>query len=178
MRIILNRNRINSVSTPILKKFKAHFGTDYAAKYGTPIMSTGDGIVIKAQYNRYNGNYVKIRHNSIYTTQYLHMSRFAKGIKPGVKVKQGQIIGYVGSTGLATGPHVCYRFWKNSKQVNSLKEKFPSSHPVKKGNLSKFTAIKNQFIQEIDNIKFPQVSNNKQLSQSNVSGKNEELGKG
>ena len=140
---------------PILKKFKAHFGTDYAAKYGTPIMSTGDGIVIKAKYNKYNGNYVKIRHNSIYTTQYLHMSRFAKGIKLGVKVKQGQIIGYVGSTGLATGPHVCYRFWKNSKQVNSLKEKFPSSHPVKKGNILKFTAVKNQFIQELDNIKFP-----------------------
>ena len=123
---------------PILKKYKAHFGIDYAAKTGTPIMSTGDGIVVRTGYDSNNGRYVKIKHNGIYTTQYLHMSRIARGIKPRVKVKQGDIIGYVGSTGLATGPHVCYRFWKNGRQVNPLKEDIPSIEPVDKEDLQNF----------------------------------------
>ncbi len=123
---------------PILKKYKAHFGIDYAAKTGTPIMSTGDGIVVKTGYDSKNGRYVKIKHNGIYTTQYLHMSKIARGIKPRVKVKQGDIIGYVGSTGLATGPHLCYRFWKNGRQVNPFKEDIPSVEPVKKENLQEF----------------------------------------
>lgn len=104
---------------PVQKRYKAHLGTDYAAPTGTPIMTVGDGVVTHAQYSKYNGNYVKIRHNSTYTTQYLHMSKIGKGIRPGTRVRQGQTIGYVGSTGLATGPHVCYRFWKNGKQVLS-----------------------------------------------------------
>ena len=123
---------------PVQKRWKAHLGTDYAAPRGTPIMCTGDGKVIEARYKRFNGNYVKIRHNSVYMTQYLHMSKIAKGIVPGKFVKQGDIIGYVGSTGLATGPHVCYRFWKNGSQVNHLKEDFPPSEPVKKENLEAF----------------------------------------
>ena len=123
---------------PILKKYKAHFGIDYAAKTGTPIMSTGDGVVVRSGYDSKNGKYVKIKHNGIYTTQYLHMSRIARKIKPQVKVKQGDIIGYVGSTGLATGPHLCYRFWKNGRQVNPFKEDIPSVEPVKKENLQQF----------------------------------------
>jgi murein DD-endopeptidase MepM/ murein hydrolase activator NlpD len=115
---------------PVQKRWKSHLGTDYAAPKGTPIWSTADGYVIAAAYTRGNGNYVKVKHNNTYTTQYLHMTGFAKGIKKGVKVNQGQIIGYVGSTGLATGPHVCYRFWKNGKQVNHRAEKFPASTPM------------------------------------------------
>ena len=120
------------------EKYKAHFGIDYAAKTGTPIISTGDGVVVKTGYDSKNGRYVKIKHNGIYTTQYLHMSRIARGIKPRVKVEQGDIIGYVGSTGLATGPHLCYRFWKNGRQINPLKEDIPSIEPVKKENLQQF----------------------------------------
>lgn len=116
---------------PVLKRMKAHLGTDYAAPHGTPIMSTADGEVIKAGYTRGNGNYVKVKHNSTYTTQYLHMSKFAKGIKKGRVVKQGDVIGYVGSTGLATGPHVCYRFWKNGKQVDPLRQDLPEAEPIK-----------------------------------------------
>ena len=112
---------------PVQKRYKAHLGTDYAAPTGTPVRATADGVVTEARYSKYNGRYVKIRHNSTYTTQYLHFSKIAKGIKSGVKVKQGDIIGYVGSTGLATGPHLCYRFWKNGKQVDALRVKLPTS---------------------------------------------------
>lgn len=115
---------------PVQKRWKAHLGTDYAAPHGTPIMATGDGVVIAASYTSGNGNYVKIHHNDTYETQYLHMSGFAPGIKKGVHVKQGDIIGYVGSTGLATGPHVCYRFWKNGQQIDHRAEKFPESVPM------------------------------------------------
>lgn len=123
---------------PVQKRWKAHLGTDYAAPSGTPILTTGDGKVIEAGYKKYNGNYVKIRHNSTYMTQYLHMSKIKEGIKSGTYVKQGDVIGYVGSTGLATGPHVCYRFWKHGSQVNHLKEEFPPSEPVRKENLEKY----------------------------------------
>ena len=115
---------------PIQKRWKAHLGTDYAASKGTPIVSTANGTVIAASYNSGNGNYVKVKHNETYTTQYLHMTGFAGGIRKGVYVEQGQTIGYVGSTGLATGPHVCYRFWKNGKQIDHRAEKFPSSIPM------------------------------------------------
>ncbi|MBD3639105.1 MAG: peptidoglycan DD-metalloendopeptidase family protein [Crocinitomicaceae bacterium] len=115
---------------PVQKRWKAHLGTDYAAPHGTPILATADGTVIKASYSGGNGNYVKIYHNDVYSTQYLHMSGFGAGIRKGVRVKQGQVIGYVGSTGLATGPHVCYRFWKNGKQVDHRAEKFPPSLPM------------------------------------------------
>jgi murein DD-endopeptidase MepM/ murein hydrolase activator NlpD len=115
---------------PVLKRVKPHLGTDYAAPHGTPIMATADGEVIAAAYTRGNGNYVKIRHNSTYTTQYLHMSRFAKGISKGTRVRQGDLIGYVGSTGLATGPHVCYRFWVNGQQVDPLKQDLPEAEPI------------------------------------------------
>lgn len=108
---------------PVLMEVRPHLGTDFAAPHGTPILATADGVVEIAARTINNGNFVKIKHDKVYETQYLHMCRFEKGIKKGVRVRQGQIIGYVGSTGLATGPHVCYRFWKNGKQVDPLKEK-------------------------------------------------------
>ena len=129
---------------PVQKRWKAHLGTDYAAPRGTPIQATGDGVVSEARYKKYNGNYVKIRHNSTYSTQYLHMSKIASGIRPGTRVKQGQTIGFVGSTGLATGPHVCYRFWKNGAQVDPYKQKIPASKPVKEENLSSFKEEMNE----------------------------------
>ncbi len=115
---------------PIHGDRRPHLGTDYAAPHGTPIIAVGDGIVTRAGYTSGNGNYVRIRHNSVYETQYLHMSRFASGIRPGASVRQGEVIGYVGSTGLATGPHVCFRFWKNGRQVDHLRLEFPSGDPV------------------------------------------------
>lgn len=142
---------------PVQKRWKAHLGTDYAAPTGTPIMSTGDGVVIEAQFKRYNGNYVKIRHNSTYTTQYLHMSKIAKGIRPGVHVRQGQTIGYVGSTGLATGPHVCYRFWKHGAQVNHRAEKLPPSKPVEKENQPAYYEFIKPLKAKLDSIGTPSI---------------------
>lgn len=113
---------------PVLKRYKAHLGTDYAAPSGTPIVAVGDGTVIKSSYTSGNGKYVKIRHNGTYETQYLHMSK--RAVKVGEYVTQGQVIGYVGSTGLATGPHVCFRFWKNGKQIDHFSEEFPPSDPI------------------------------------------------
>ena len=137
---------------PVLKRYKPHLGTDYAAPRGTPILAVGDGIIIEAGYKRNNGNYVKIKHNSVYTTQYLHMSKIAGGMKRGKFVKQGEVIGYVGSTGLATGPHVCFRFWKNGKQVDHRKEEFPSSHPVDKNRLEEYRQSMLQLKTMIDAI--------------------------
>jgi murein DD-endopeptidase MepM/ murein hydrolase activator NlpD len=135
---------------PVLKKYKAHFGIDYAARTGTPIMSTGDGVVQKAGYDKNNGKYVKIRHNGVYSTQYLHMSKFAPGIKRGRNVRQGEVIGYVGSSGLATGPHLCYRFWKNGRQVNPSKEDIPSVEPVGTEYLDRFTRQQANLKQQLD----------------------------
>lgn len=140
---------------PILKRFRPHLGIDYAAPTGTPIHSVGDGVVIEASYSHGNGRFVKIRHNSVYSTQYLHMSRIAKGISSGVSVKQGEIIGYVGSTGLATGSHLCFRLWKNGFQVNPLKEKIPPSHPVKEENLKAFNKKKESLLKELKEIQLP-----------------------
>jgi len=122
-----NMNRLH----PIYKTRRPHLGTDYAAPTGTPILATADGTVSRASRSRGNGIYVKIKHNKTYDTQYLHMSKIANGIRVGKRVRQGDVIGYVGSTGAATGPHVCYRFWKNGKQINHRAEKFPKSEPMK-----------------------------------------------
>ena len=121
---------------PILGFTKMHTGTDFAAPKGTPIMASGDGIVIKSSWCGGGGNCVKIKHNSIYQTVYAHMSKFGRGIKKGVRVKQGQIIGYVGSTGLSTGPHLHYEVIENGKKINSQKLKLPSGK-ILKGNLRK-----------------------------------------
>ncbi len=135
---------------PILQKTKAHYGTDYAAPKGTPIISVGDGIVSKSSYTKGNGKYVKIRHNNTYETQYLHMSR--RAVSAGEHVKQGQVIGYVGSTGLATGPHVCFRFWKNGKQVDHLREEFPPSTPIMANQMDAFQATVQELSMAIDNL--------------------------
>lgn len=139
---------------PVQKRYKAHLGTDYAAPKGTPIMAVGDGVVTEARFKKFNGNYVKIKHNGTYTTQYLHMSGFASGIKSGKMVRQGDIIGYVGSTGLATGPHVCFRFWKNGKQVDHRKEKLPPSLPVKPENMERFQQHMDVLKELLDGIPF------------------------
>ena len=140
---------------PVLKRVKPHLGTDYAAPHGTPIMSTADGEVIAAAYTRGNGNYVKVRHNSTYTTQYLHMSKFAKGIRKGSRVRQGDVIGYVGSTGLATGPHVCYRFWVNGKQVDPLSQDLPEAEPITDEFMPSFQDIMMPLKKRIDALKLP-----------------------
>ena len=130
---------------PVLHRWKSHLGTDYAAPTGTPIISTANGAVSKSAYNKNNGHYVKVRHNATYSTQYLHMSR--RAVKVGQTVKQGQVIGYVGKTGLATGPHVCYRFWKNGKQVDGQKQKLPDAKPIDKD-------VKEIFITEMKPMKY------------------------
>lgn len=136
---------------PVQKRWKAHLGTDYAASTGTPIIATGNGVVLESEFSRFNGNYVKIRHNNTYTTQYLHMSR--RAVKRGQHVRQGQVIGYVGSTGLATGPHVCYRFWKNNKQVDPLAQKFPSAEPISQSAKPVFDQYKQEQRQQLETIK-------------------------
>jgi murein DD-endopeptidase MepM/ murein hydrolase activator NlpD len=128
---------------PVLKRYKAHLGTDYAAPHGTPIVAVGDGTVSASSFTSGNGNYVKIRHNSTYETQYLHMSK--RAVKAGDRVQQGDVIGYVGSTGLATGPHVCFRFWKNGQQVDHLSEEFPASEPIPAAQMENFNLVKAQF---------------------------------
>ncbi len=143
-----NRRRFH----PVLHHYAPHYGLDYTAPAGTPVMSTGDGTVTTASYRRGNGNYVKIRHNSNYITYYLHLSRFAKGIKAGVKVKQGQVIGYVGSTGYATGPHLDYRVKKNDRFVNPRKIKLPPANPVSEGNMARFQNLRDDLIGKMQRI--------------------------
>ncbi|MDC3400155.1 peptidoglycan DD-metalloendopeptidase family protein [Schleiferiaceae bacterium] len=157
LRAPLNFTRISSRYSgrrfhPVQKRWKAHLGTDYAAPTGTPIMTTADGVIIAAQYTSANGNYVKVRHNSTYTTQYLHMSKIKPGIKNGVKVKQGDVIGYVGSTGLATGPHVCYRFWVNGKQVDPYKQKLPDAKPLTADRMDVYQSYMTRLKEELDSL--------------------------
>jgi len=140
---------------PVVKVFRPHLGTDFAAPTGTPIRSVGDGIIEEAQYKTNNGNYVKVRHNGTYTTGYLHMSKIASGITAGTRVRQGQTIGYVGSTGLATGPHLCYRFWKNGVQVDALQVELPPSMPVKTEVFPDFENVRNAIIKRLQLIPFP-----------------------
>lgn len=126
---------------PVTKMPGVHLGTDFAAVVGTPIRSVGDGVVLEAQYGANNGNYVKIRHNSTYMTAYLHMSKIASGMHAGVRIKQGQTIGFVGSTGMSTGPHLCYRFWRNGVQVDALRVELPPSKPLDKKNWKKYDDV-------------------------------------
>ena len=148
---------------PVTGRWKGHFGTDFAAPIGTPIYSTADGTITEVSYTQYNGYYVKVRHNSTYTTQYLHMDKSSKrlwtkkGIKKGKKVRQGiDIIGYVGRSGQATGPHVCYRFWKNGKQVDPFKTSLPPSDPVKKEKREAFENIKSILMEKLNTINYPE----------------------
>ena len=121
---------------PVQHRWKAHKGTDYAAPRGTPITATAGGVVEQSGFTAGNGNFVKVKHNGTYATQYLHMSKIL--VRRGQRVSQGQVIGLVGSTGLATGPHVCYRFWKNGVQVDALRLKLPTGEPMTGNNKSRF----------------------------------------
>ncbi len=155
----LEYSRISSRYTmkryhPVQKRWKAHLGTDYAAATGTPIMATGDGTVIESAYGKYNGNFVKIRHNGMYTTQYLHMSK--RSVKKGQVVKQGEIIGQVGSTGLATGPHVCYRFWKDGKQVDPYQQDLPPSEPVDPKFRGAYYVMRDSLKVQLESIQMPE----------------------
>lgn len=140
---------------PVLKRTRPHYGTDYAAPYGTPIHSVADGVIAEAGRRGGNGNFVKVRHNQTYTTQYLHMQRFAEGIRPGVHVSQGQVIGYVGSTGLATGPHVCFRFWENGNQVDHTKLNFPPAEPLPANLMDDYLAHKDALLAQLKQIELP-----------------------
>jgi murein DD-endopeptidase MepM/ murein hydrolase activator NlpD len=140
---------------PVQKRYKSHKGTDFAAPQGTPIRTVGDGVVTEARYTKYNGNYVKIKHNSVYSTQYLHMVKMASGIRPGVKVKQGQTIGFVGHTGLAKGNHVCYRFWKYGQQVDALRVDLPSSEPVQDTLLTGYNLVVTNLKTALNAISYP-----------------------
>ncbi len=131
---------------PVLKTRRPHYGVDYAAPLGTPVLSVGDGEVIEARYRGANGNIVKIRHNGTYTTAYLHLNGFAKGVKAGTRVKQGQVIGYVGRTGRVTGVHLDYRVYKNGQPVNPLTVKLPPSKAIDE-------ADKADFMQHIGKLK-------------------------
>lgn len=133
-------------------KRRPHRGTDFAAPVGTPIMATANGTISKASYTRGNGNYVKIRHNGTYDTQYLHMQRIK--VKVGQFVKQGDVIGTVGMTGNTGGPHVCYRFWKNGKQVDPFKQKLPEAKPISDSLKAQFLSFMSPIKAQLDAIEF------------------------
>lgn len=135
---------------PVQHAWKAHKGTDYAAPYGTPITTTAAGTVEQTGFTAGNGNFVKVKHNGTYSTQYLHMSRIL--VRRGQHVNQGQVIGRVGSTGLATGPHVCYRFWKNGVQVDALRLKLPNGEPMEGRDKSRFLKTIAPLKWELDSV--------------------------
>ncbi len=132
-------------------KVRAHRGTDFAAPYGTPIMSTANGTVIESTRRGGNGNFVKIRHDNTYMTQYLHMKK--RNVKVGDYVKQGDIIGWVGLTGNTSGPHVCYRFWKNGVQVDPLRQRMPTAKPMPKKLINSYLEHIKPFKSKLDKIK-------------------------
>jgi murein DD-endopeptidase MepM/ murein hydrolase activator NlpD len=139
---------------PVLRRVKAHLGTDYAAPRGTPIYAVANGVVSRSGRTRGNGNFVKIKHDGVYSSQYLHMNKIASTAKKGMRVKQGDVIGYVGSTGLATGPHVCFRFWKNGKQVDHRKENLPAPEPMSEEHLAIFKGLNKDLRTELDLITY------------------------
>jgi murein DD-endopeptidase MepM/ murein hydrolase activator NlpD len=137
---------------PVTKKVRPHTGVDYAAPSGTPVMSIGDGVVTSVKYEGAGGNTVRIRHNSVYSTAYLHLSKYAKGIKEGKRVRQGEVIGYVGSTGRSTGPHLDFRVWKNGSPINPLKMDSPPAEPLKDAHKDAFEALHEKYKAQIDTI--------------------------
>lgn len=137
---------------PVTLELKEHLGTDFGAPEGSPIFATGDGVVEVAGKNAFNGNFIKIKHDNVFKTQYLHMERFEESIRPGVRVKQGQIIGFVGQTGQATGPHVCYRFWKDGEQVDPLEEPAQKPFLMSLKDQDRFDALKIAVEQQLREI--------------------------
>ena len=144
----------NSRYHPVLKRYRAHHGVDYAAPTGTPVYAIGSGKVIDKGFQANGGgNYVKIRHNSTYTTTYMHLSRFAKGLKVGDMVAQKEVIGYVGSTGLSTGPHLDFRVYENGKPINPLSIKSQPKKPISEENREAFFVVRDSLVQRMDTIK-------------------------
>ena len=137
---------------PVTRRVQPHTGVDYAAPKGTPVMSIGDGVVTGRKYEGAGGNTVRIRHNSVYSTAYLHLSGYAKGLKVGQRVRQGQVIGYVGSTGRSTGPHLDFRVWKNGSPVNPLKMESPPAEPLKKSSKGAFEDAYAKYKAQVDTI--------------------------
>jgi murein DD-endopeptidase MepM/ murein hydrolase activator NlpD len=158
MRAPLEYSRISSKFSyrrfhPVLKKWMPHLGIDYAAPTGTPVKAAGDGVIVKARKKKGNGRYVQIRHtNREYETYYLHLSRYGKGIKEGTKVTQGQIIGYVGATGYATGPHLDFRVKRNGKFINPRKMKSPAAKPVPEAEREDFLAGAGDYLKSMDQL--------------------------
>ncbi len=157
----------NSRMHPVLRIRRPHHGIDYAAPKGTPVMTIGDGTVIARAYQKNGGgNYLKIKHNSVYTTTYMHLSGFAKGITTGSRVSQGQVIGYVGSTGLATGPHLDFRVHKNGSPVDPLKVKAPPVEPVKEVNIVRYILAKDSLLNELQKIKWNEILDKVELAEN------------
>lgn len=153
----LNYSRISSGFSyarkhPVTRKVQPHTGVDYAAPAGTPVMTIGDGVVTSVKYEGAGGNTVRIRHNSVYSTAYLHLSKYAKGLKAGQRVRQGEVIGYVGSTGRSTGPHLDFRVWKNGTPINPLKMESPPAEPIKDSNKEAFAETSAKYKAQIDSI--------------------------
>lgn len=141
----------NARMHPVLRILRPHHGVDYAAPSGTPVFTIGEGVVTQKGYQASGGgNFLKIRHNSVYETSYMHLSKFAAGIHPGSRVRQGEVIGYVGMTGLATGPHLDFRVFMGGTPVDPLKVKSPPAEPVNPANLARFTALKDTVIKELN----------------------------
>lgn len=136
---------------PVLKRYRAHHGVDYAAPTGTPVRSIGDGVVVAKAFQKNGGGYyLKIKHNSSYTTSYMHLSKYAKGLEVGKHVKQGEVIAYVGSTGLSTGPHLDFRVYKNNQAIDPLKMESPPSLPIKPELKDSFTIQKELIIKDLE----------------------------
>lgn len=143
---------------PVLKIRRPHYGVDYAAPTGTPVYAIGDGRVIMASYQRGSGRIIKIKHNGVYTSTYMHLSGFGKGISQGKYVAQGELIGYVGSTGLSTGPHLDFRVARNGSPIDPLKMESPSVDPIRKANLEAFNSVKSAALDMLDAQEQPQMA--------------------
>ncbi|MCL2389351.1 MAG: M23 family metallopeptidase, partial [Elusimicrobia bacterium] len=137
---------------PILRVRRQHAGTDFAAPTGTPVSAIGDGVVTRASYDRNNGNIVIIRHPNGFESYYLHLSRFARGIRPGVRVRQGQLIGYVGATGLATGPHLCFRMRHNGRFINFLTMRQPSLESLSGADRTRFLEYSKPIVAKLNSL--------------------------
>ena len=137
---------------PVTRKVQPHTGVDYAAPKGTPVMTIGDGVITSMKYEGAGGNTIRIRHNSVYSTAYLHLSGYAKGLKVGQRVRQGQVIGYVGSTGRSTGPHLDFRVWRNGSAINPLKMESPPAEPLRKENMAAFEETHKKYRAQVDSI--------------------------
>lgn len=144
---------------PVTRKVRPHTGVDYAAPKGTPVMTIGDGVITSMKYEGAGGNTIRIRHNSIYSTAYLHLSGYAKGLKVGQRVRQGQVIGYVGSTGRSTGPHLDFRVWKNGSPINPLKMQSPPAEPLKDANKDAFQRQYEKYRAQISEVQARDLAN-------------------